>query len=236
VCRANDPRLALCVTGAHVDQASATVLSMKCRHYTKAGLREMLAEAPANTARCSLIFLVDRLFPDVVPGLCSVAARVGLVMAIRGLHALLALTLTLCGCGLARQQELKAQSAALKEQSQAAVQECEAKYPKGSPATAVVRAQCMNDAMAITRPLWGTSTDLVNGWMAHRVVVAEKLQKGQITVAQANEEMANSWTQVVDQEQRRNLANRSVTAQETAAQNIGGPTSCTRIGNTVNCY
>jgi hypothetical protein len=107
---------------------------------------------------------------------------------------------------------------------------------KGVPATAVVRAECMNDAMAIMRPTWGRSADLVNGWMAHRVVVAEKLQKGQITVALANEELANSWTQVIDEEQRRNLANRSVGAQELAARNIGGPTSCTKFGNTVSCY
>ena len=103
-------------------------------------------------------------------------------MAIRGLHALLALTLTLCGCGLARQQELQAQRATLKQQAEAAVQECDAKFPKGAAPTAVARAQCLNDAMTITRPIW-TYPDLINSFMATRMAVAERLQKGQITAA-----------------------------------------------------
>jgi hypothetical protein len=163
---------------------------------------------------------------------------VGLVMVTRALCALtlVALALTLCGCGLARQQELQAQRAALNQQAQAAIQECDTKFPKGATPTAIARAQCLNDATEITRPVWGGSADLVNVFMTSRLAAAERFQKGQITFAQYSEEVATKWSQLVSEEQRRNLANRSVAAQETAAQNIGGPTSCTRIGNTVNCY
>jgi hypothetical protein len=161
---------------------------------------------------------------------------VGVVMAILRATLLVVLALSLSGCGLARRQEMQAQKAALKEQSAAAVQECDAKFQKGAVPTAVARAQCLNDAMEIMRPLWGGSADLVSVFMTGRLAAAERFQKGQITFAQYSEEVANKWSQVVTEEQRRNLANRSVAAQETAAQNIGGPTSCTRVGNTVNCY
>jgi hypothetical protein len=113
--------------------------------------------------------------------------------------------------------------------------ECDTKFPKGIVATAVPRVQCLNDAMAIMRPT-SRNPDLLDSFMASRLAVAERIQKGQITMAQGGEEIANKWSQVVAEDQRRTLANRSVRAQETAAENIGGPTSCTRIGNTVNCY
>jgi hypothetical protein len=158
-------------------------------------------------------------------------------MALGILRALvfIALALTLCGCGLARQRELQERNAALQEQSKAAVQECDTKFPKGIVATAVPRVQCLNDAMAITRPT-SRNPDLLDSFMASRLAIAERIQKAQITMAQGGEEIANKWSQVVAEDQRRTLANRSVRAQETAAENIGGPTSCTRIGNTVNCY
>jgi hypothetical protein len=161
----------------------------------------------------------------------------GLVVAIGVLRALsfIALALTLCGCGLARQRELQERNAALQEQSKAAMQECDAKFPKGVVATVVPRIQCLNDAMAIVRPT-SRNPDLLESFMASRSAIAERIQKGQITMAQGNEEIANKWSQVVAEDQRRALANRSVSAQETAAQNIGGPTSCTRVGNTVNCF
>lgn len=141
----------------------------------------------------------------------------------------------LCGCGLARQQEMRSERAALKEQASAAAQECQAKFPPGVVTTAIARAQCVNDAVAITRPAWNYP-DLLNSFMATRMAVAERIQKGQITVAQGNEQIANKWSEVVAEEQRRNLASRSVTAEEVTAQNVGGPSTCIRNGNTVNCF
>jgi hypothetical protein len=77
-----------------------------------------------------------------------------------------------------------------------------------------------------------TYPDLMDLFIARRMAVAEQVERGQITIAQANESIATKQSEIVAEEQRRNLANRSVAAQESAA----GPVSCTRFGNTVSCY
>lgn len=147
-------------------------------------------------------------------------------------------SLTLLGCGLARQQELEAKRAALQEQNAAAVQICDSKFPKGETKTAIVRAQCMNEAAEILRPTM-PFPDLLDVFMTSRMAIAERVQKGQMTIAQANEEITARRSQLVAEEQRRMLANRSVAAQETSAQAsvlAAGPRSCTKFGNTINCY
>src|SRR6476659_6854410 len=64
---------------------------------------------------------------------------VGMVRAFRAiLFGVLALALS--GCGLARQQEMQARNAALKQQSDAAFQECKAKFPEVVVATVVANA------------------------------------------------------------------------------------------------
>jgi hypothetical protein len=141
------------------------------------------------------------------------------------------LSVGITGCGLIRQQEIKERNAALKQQSEAATQQCDAKLPSGNPKIAVARAKCQVDAYNIMRPAV-TYPDLMDLFLTRRMVVAEQVEKGQITVAQANELIAAKQSEIVAEEQRRNLANRSVAAQESAA----GPVSCTRFGNTVSCY
>jgi hypothetical protein len=137
------------------------------------------------------------------------------------------LSIGVASCGLARQQ----QRASLKQQSEAATQECDTKLPPANPKTAVARAKCQVDAYNIMRPAV-TYPDLMDLFIARRMLVAEQVEKGQITIAQANELIATKQSEIVAEEQRRNLANRSVAAQESAA----GPVSCTRFGNTVSCY
>jgi hypothetical protein len=51
------------------------------------------------------------------------------------------LSIGIAGCGLIRQQEIKERNAALKQQSEAATQECDAKFPPGNPKTAVTRVK-----------------------------------------------------------------------------------------------
>lgn len=148
---------------------------------------------------------------------------------------LVLLASALCGCGLARQREMQSERAALKEQANSAVQACQAKFPQITVPTVVAHAKCLNDAAAITRPAWNYP-DLLDSFLATRTVAAERVQKGQITIAQGSEEVANKWSEVVAEEQRRNLANRAATAEEVAAQNVGGPSTCIRNGNTVNCF
>jgi hypothetical protein len=74
-----------------------------------------------------------------------------------------------------------------------------------------------NEAMAIRLPIV-TYPDLLNSFIASRMVVAEQVQDGKLTIAQGNEILATKNSDMVAEEQRRNLANRSVNAQETASR------------------
>jgi hypothetical protein len=148
------------------------------------------------------------------------------------------ISLTMAGCGLVRQRELQAQREALTAQSQAAMAQCDAAYPAGNVKTVVARAKCQTDALAILRPI-SPYPDLMDVFITTRIAIAERVQNGQLTIAQANELIATKRSELVAEEQRRTLANRSVVAQENVAAaslSAAGPHTCTRIGSTVNCF
>ena len=146
--------------------------------------------------------------------------------------------LTVASCGLVREREMQERAATLNAQSEAAAQACDTTVPAGNPKTAVARARCQMDAYEIRRPIM-RYPDLMDSFIATRMSIAEQVQNGQITIARANEIMANKMSETVSEEQRRNLANRAVAAQESAAAAswaATGPVSCTKVGNTVNCF
>jgi hypothetical protein len=148
------------------------------------------------------------------------------------------MSLTVAGCGLVRQRELQAQREELTARSQAATAQCDLTYPAGNVKTAVARAKCQTEAFAILRPIM-PYPDLMDLLIASRIAIAERVQKGQLTIAQANELMAARRSELVAEEQRRNLANRAVIAQEniaSASLAAAGPHTCMQIGSTVNCF
>jgi hypothetical protein len=172
---------------------------------------------------------------SVVVAILSIArARLGREAIVKVVTVFLVVA-TMGGCGIARRAEIAKQAEELKQRSAAAAQDCVTRFPAGNSATAVSRMQCLNDALLIVRPIM-PYPDLLDSFIASRLVIAEHVQKGQITLAEANEQIASKRSAFVAEEQRRLLANRSVSAQETMAQNIGGPTTCTRTGNTVSCF
>ena len=147
-------------------------------------------------------------------------------------------TFVLDGCGIARRQEMEAKRAALKQQSDAAAQDCNTEFPPGKVPTAVARAQCINNALSILRPIV-PYPDLWDVYMASHIAVAERVQKGQMSIAEANEVLAQKRSELVAEEQRRLLANRSVAAQEniaSASLQAAGPHSCIQASNTVTCF
>jgi hypothetical protein len=161
-------------------------------------------------------------------------------MRLRGFQLIVVvlMAVSVAGCGIIRRQEMQAKIASLKEQSNAAFQDCNTRFPAGNVATAVARAQCVNDAFAILRPIM-PYPDLWDLYMASHTAIAERTQKGQLTIAQANEALAQKRSELVAEEQRRLLANRSVAAQENVAAaslQAAGPHSCTRYGATVTCF
>jgi hypothetical protein len=119
-------------------------------------------------------------------------------------------------CGLAQQREMQARAAQLKAESYAAAKRCDATLPPGNPKTAVARGKCQTEAWAIMRPTM-PYPDLLDLLIAKRLAIAEQIEKGQLTIAQGNEAVAMARSEIIAEEQRRNLANRSVAAQESIA-------------------
>jgi hypothetical protein len=137
-----------------------------------------------------------------------------IALELRSIGAI-ALAVTLGGCGLAMQaQQREAYQKAL-AQVQADVQTCNDTYPKVQK-TAVVRAQCLGAATDTLRPLL-PYPDLYDQEKANRNVLAEQWQTGKITQLQYEAQFTEMHSTIVAEEQRRNLANRSVGAQESAA-------------------
>jgi hypothetical protein len=150
--------------------------------------------------------------------------------------AVVALCATVGGCGLIARKELQEKQQAAIAEMQAGFAECKARFPEGSKQY-VAKQQCDSAAAQVIRP-YMTYPDLFDRAQADRAVIAERLQAGRITVAEAKQATA-SKSQIAEDEQRRNLAARSVGAQESAAAaacRASAPVSCTRIGNTTNCY
>ena len=155
------------------------------------------------------------------------------------------LPLVVAGCGLARQRELQARMTALRQQSADTMKDCNDRLPPGNPKTAVVRAQCVNSAFAILQPTL-PYPDLLQTWMAEHLAIAEQIQLGHMTLAQGNAALTQKWSDMVAEEQRRQLANRSVAAQEETAAAASsaasaswaatGPRTCNYGGGTVTCF
>lgn len=172
--------------------------------------------------------------------------------------SLLTISLALYGCGISQhiQAEQPAKqsavpSAQLIQQSKAAMAACDTQFPAGEPRTAVARRKCINDGIAIRMPTFGPDQDLVRAVLADSMVVAEKVQTGQMTIAEGNAAMAKKWTQAVTESQQRAHSKDSVLAQQSAAaaqQQVPRPANgatvtpvdlpgfiCNQNGNAVTC-
>jgi hypothetical protein len=111
----------------------------------------------------------------------------------------IATALALDSCGIARRQEMGTKRAALKQQSDAAFQDCNTQFPPGKVATALARAQCTNNALSILRPIT-PYPDLWDVYMASHIVISERVQKGEISIAEANEILAQKRSDLAAEE------------------------------------
>lgn len=141
-----------------------------------------------------------------------------------GTLAVLAVGLALAGCSLAPHlpaeepaKQQAAPNAQLMEQSKTAMAACDAQFPAGNPKTAVARRKCINDGFAIRLPTFGPDQDLVRGVLADSMVIAEKVQNGDMTIAEGNAAIAEKWSQAVTKSQQRANSKNSVLAQQSAA-------------------
>jgi hypothetical protein len=140
----------------------------------------------------------------------------------------------LSGCGLMAVRERQEAIAKARAEQEALFAECEEKFPK-TRGNFVNRAKCRQPGLELYAKLV-PYPDLLQQDIALRTAIAEKLDAGQLTVAQGELEIAQAHSQIVTEEQRRTLAVRSVNAQQSAAAAAWKGTTCSRVGNTVNCF
>ena len=79
------------------------------------------------------------------------------------------------------------------------IAECERK----EFATYRAKAECMNAADRALMPSVGADADLLRYRMAKRIEVADRIEKGQISVAKANTELTRVYSQVQSERNRR---------------------------------
>jgi hypothetical protein len=130
---------------------------------------------------------------------------------------IVAVSLALSGCGMARQFQQAEQTKELRAQAKAATDDCNAKFPLGNPKIEVARVQCLNSAFAILMPTFGPDQDLAQVFMADRLVIAEQIQSGKLDIAEGNAQIASKWSEVVSESQNRQMARQSVAAQQDVA-------------------
>ena len=125
------------------------------------------------------------------------------------------LCVTVAGCGLARMQERQEQMQAAVAAKDSGIAACKEQYPDQNK-DFVLRNKCAFAAAQVIRP-FVTYPDLFDQSWARAALLAEQLQARKLTRAEADAQMTESQSQIVAEEQRRNLANRSVNAQESMA-------------------
>ena len=153
------------------------------------------------------------------------------------IFVVLGLCAVLGGCGLIARKEREDQISAAKASMEEGFAACKTQYPEGSKQY-VAKNVCDAAAAQSMRP-FVPYPDLFDQNWANRAVIAERLQAGKMTVAEANQQATQMQSQITAEEQRRSLSGRVVNAQESqaaAAWRASSPVSCTRIGNTTNCY
>ena len=106
-------------------------------------------------------------------------------------------------------------SGTLKQANQQAT-ECDAHHFKRD----VDKARCMNDADQVALPVMGNYADLVRYRMAKRIEIAQRLDAGKISRAQANSKIAAVYSQVASEANRRGAQFMAAQSQADAMQSI----------------
>lgn len=126
----------------------------------------------------------------------------------------------------------------VKAESERIFAECDVKFKKVK-GQFINRAACRQPGLNLYRPLT-PYPDLLDQEIALRMAVAEKLDTGKMTIAEGDLALTQGHSQVASEEHRRDLAKRSVAAQEEAAEAAAASSyrsiSCTRSGTSVNCW
>jgi hypothetical protein len=130
--------------------------------------------------------------------------------------AVIAMAFTLSGCGVVSRIQYEEAVSKAKAENETKVAACLAQFPAGSKAY-VEKTQCLHQANMPLRS-FNPRPDLFDTYWATRVLIAERLQAGKLTLAEADLLLAQEATKLTGEGEQRDLASRSVGAQEAAAQ------------------
>lgn len=135
----------------------------------------------------------------------------------RGLAAVLATIFVLSGCGLSAAQRVQQ---AFRQANSIRV-ECRQRHLAGELKSYVERVRCGNDRVGQAIAESGYPyMDLVNLEIAYRMAVAHRLDKGELSEAEANLQLAELQTRLGSEQQRRDMAayQTQLQAKQTATQ------------------
>lgn len=130
---------------------------------------------------------------------------------------LIALTLTGCGGGRAMREAQRMQRVI--DESQQIEQACRLQKAQGRRITMVEATQCENDRIRQVMQESGYQyMDLTDVKLAYRLLLAERMDAGQLTEAEANMLLAELTARISREEQARNLAASLAHSQQQLAE------------------
>jgi hypothetical protein len=154
---------------------------------------------------------------------------------------ILVLALALGGCAdtLAQKQAAEAKRQA---DLRAEVEACKQQFPTAPRKNNVALSRCIND---VNGRFWTDQVnhDLLDLYAAKRIAIATQMDEGKISQEDGQVLIEQARSDAITQIQQRVNANQSVAAQQQAARaataaaiGASSPVTCTRFGNTVNCF
>lgn len=113
-----------------------------------------------------------------------------------------ALALMITGCAGQRGPMGEAESKQLQDQSYAAARKCDVTYSPNDAKVAVARAKCHTEAWNILRPTM-PYPEVLDKLIAKRLEIGQKVQNGEMTVAQASTAIEKARAEAATEEQQR---------------------------------
>ena len=116
--------------------------------------------------------------------------------------AFVALGLMIAGCAGPRGAVGEAEAKQLQDQSYAAARKCDITYSPNDAKVAVARAKCHTEAWNILRPTM-PYPEVLDTLIAKRIEIGQKVQNGEMTLAQANAAIEKARADAATEEQKR---------------------------------
>jgi hypothetical protein len=113
-----------------------------------------------------------------------------------------ALGLLIAGCAGQRGPMGEAEAKHLQDQSYAAARKCDVTYSPNDTKVAAARAKCHTEAWNILRPTM-PYPEVLDTLIAKRVEIGQKVQNGEMTLAQANTAIEKARADAAAEEQKR---------------------------------